>query len=220
MHIKIIFLYKSIEMGKHLMILFLIMINFEKIISIEIEPAIHQTATDNFKDHNNVEILLGDSSKVLPDRLESITDNTLFWLDAHFPGADAGLVSYESCKQIEYDTRVPLEAELTAIAKRVKTYKDVIIADDLWLYEEGSFGGGNMNDHARQHNQNITVSLFRQVKLNLILFYLLNLLLQFYYRRQLNLQSLLNQLIHDFLLQDFVDLEIWLHYTFLDPIFF
>ena len=130
--------------------------NFEKIISIEIEPAIHQTATENFKNHDNVEILLGDSSKVLPDRLESITDNALFWLDAHFPGADAGLVSYESCKQMEYDTRVPLEAELTAIAKRVKTYKDVIIADDLWLYEEGSFGGGNMNDHARQHNQNIT----------------------------------------------------------------
>ena len=129
---------------------------FDKIISIEIEPAIHETASNNYKNNNKVEIILGDSSKVLPECLSSINGNAIFWLDAHFPGADAGISSYESCKQMEYDTRVPLEAELTAISKRVDSYKDVIIADDLWLYEEGAYGGGNMNEHARQHNQNIT----------------------------------------------------------------
>ena len=89
---------------------------FDKIISIEIEPAIHETASNNYENNNKVEIILGDSSKVLPECLSAINGNAIFWLDAHFPGADAGISSYESCKQMEYDTRVPLEAELTAIS--------------------------------------------------------------------------------------------------------
>ena len=42
----------------------------------------------------NVNWHLGQSSEVMPEILPQLEGNTLFWLDAHFPGADFGLASY------------------------------------------------------------------------------------------------------------------------------
>jgi len=39
--------------------------NFDKIISIEIEPSIHKTAVKKYNNNNNVDIVLGDSSKAV-----------------------------------------------------------------------------------------------------------------------------------------------------------
>ena len=130
--------------------------SFDKIISIEIESSIHKTAVKKYKDNDTVNIVLGDSSKVLNECINNIDDNIIFFLDAHFPGADTDLRSYDEVKLMEFNTYAPLEKELNIIPKRAKEHKDVIIADDLWLYEEGNFGAGNMNEHAKNHNQNIT----------------------------------------------------------------
>lgn len=69
--------------------------------------------------------------------------NIVFWLDAHFPYADRGLATYIS--EPNRKLRVPLEYEIEIIFKyRNPLYcKDVLIIDDLHIYEDGPFGNGN-----------------------------------------------------------------------------
>jgi hypothetical protein len=66
----------------------------------------------------------------------------LFWLDAHFPGADYGLKPYGH--ETNTDTRLPLERELKAIGLRRPKGQDVIICDDLRIYMDGPFQHGNL----------------------------------------------------------------------------
>jgi len=56
--------------------------HFKKIISIELSPTLHANAVKRFKNLPNVEILLGDSSKVLKELAESgkLKEVCLFWL--------------------------------------------------------------------------------------------------------------------------------------------
>ena len=66
----------------------------------------------------------------------------LFWLDAHFPGADYGLHGYGETK--DRDVRLPLRRELDAIARHRKHGRDVIAIDDLRIYKDGPFAHGNL----------------------------------------------------------------------------
>lgn len=126
--------------------------SFDKIISIEIVESLATAAVQRFKHDSRINIVLGDSSKVLQTVCETtLNNNTLFWLDAHFPGADNNLTSYDQEK--DNDTRVPLKAELQVIQKRSELFEDVIIIDDLWLFEEGPFEWGTFNEHmSKYHN--------------------------------------------------------------------
>jgi len=125
---------------------------FDRVISIEIEPKLVVKAEQKYKDNNKVEIVHGDSSTVIPEITEFMEEPALFWLDAHFPGADAGICEYTA--EQDYNRRLPLEAELKAIHKRGKP--DVIICDDLWIYEDGDYESGSFNDHCARHGQNMT----------------------------------------------------------------
>jgi hypothetical protein len=129
---------------------------FEKVFSIEIEEDTYKQAEQKYKNNDRVKIIFGDSSKLMTQIVEQLPGNTLFWLDAHFPGADVGIRTYRSCLDMNYDTRLPLETELTAIASRNKKFKDVIIADDLWIYKDGEFGAGTVDKHCAAHGHNIT----------------------------------------------------------------
>ena len=126
--------------------------SFETIVSIEIVESLAAAATKRFEADSRVKIILGDSSKVLQNVSEDyLNSNTLFWLDAHFPGADNNLTAYDD--EQNSDTRIPLKAELQIILNRSKTYNDVVIIDDLWLFEEGPFEWGTFNDHmSKYHN--------------------------------------------------------------------
>lgn len=106
---------------------------FKQIISFEIEPTLFEHCEKRFKDDERIEIILGDSSTKLGEILASnkLNDNCLFFLDAHFPGADANLAEYNAEKKD--NTRLPLKDELIAISKRKNN--DVIIIDDLRLFE-------------------------------------------------------------------------------------
>ena len=76
----------------------------------------------------------------------------LFWLDAHFPGVDANLAAFKA--DMESNKNVPLEIELDIISRR--QYNDVIICDDLWLYEDvPQSSWPSFNEHCRQHGHNI-----------------------------------------------------------------
>ena len=66
----------------------------------------------------------------------------LFFLDAHFPGADFHKISYEeSIREYKQDA-FPLGEELRIIVDTRDTSKDVFIIDDLMLYEDGAYDGG------------------------------------------------------------------------------
>ena len=88
----------------------------------------------------NVNWHLGQSSEVMPEILPQLEGNTLFWLDAHFPGADFGLASYGD--EEDLDKRLPL-VELEIIVKGRDVSNDVFVIDDLRVYEDGPFETGN-----------------------------------------------------------------------------
>ena len=92
----------------------------------------------------NVNWHLGQSSEVMPEILPQLEGSTLFWLDAHFPGADFGLASYGD--EEDLDKRLPLRSELEIIVKGRDVSNDVFVIDDLRVYEDGPFETGNWAD--------------------------------------------------------------------------
>ncbi|MBL7722393.1 MAG: hypothetical protein JNK98_10425, partial [Chitinophagaceae bacterium] len=99
-------------------------------------------AADRFKDDKRFTIINNNSLNALQDKITQINGNCLFWLDAHFPGAEEGVSDYNatSSEQLKY----PLEAELKEILSRRKGFSDFILIDDLRIYEDGNFESGNM----------------------------------------------------------------------------
>jgi hypothetical protein len=59
---------------------------FSQIYSIEIDSDLYMRAKERFANVQNIHIIKGDSSKVLPDILTSIRQLCLFWLDGHYSG--------------------------------------------------------------------------------------------------------------------------------------
>jgi hypothetical protein len=81
--------------------------------------------------------------------------NTLFFLDAHFPGADAGLKDYDSEK--DYNVNLPLAEELKLISTGRKDYADVIIVDDMRLFEENSkIRFGDVDGHFKKIGKKVS----------------------------------------------------------------
>lgn len=113
---------------------------FNKIISAEIIPEIAAKAKFRFIADDKIEIIESDSIAALKKRLPHLKGNTVFWLDAHFPGADARLADYSSENDEEF--RLPLNKELAVISAYRKNFQDVLILDDLRIYEDGNFQNG------------------------------------------------------------------------------
>ena len=65
----------------------------------------------------------------------------MFFLDAHFPGADFHYETYTSVE--DYDTRLPLKKEIETIVSNRDTKNDVFIIDDLRVYEDNDYTDGN-----------------------------------------------------------------------------
>lgn len=60
--------------------------NFDRVYSIEFDPELAGRAKRRFADDARVQILEGDSQKVLPELLKTIAEPALFWLDAGYWG--------------------------------------------------------------------------------------------------------------------------------------
>lgn len=108
----------------------------ERIHSIEIDPDFYHCAVDEFQSYQGVSIHLGSSHEILPDllRFSSLKGNALFWLDAHFPLADKGEVSYKS--ELNPAKRMPILSELEAIVRFREDFDDLIIIDDLRCFTD------------------------------------------------------------------------------------
>lgn len=114
---------------------------FDQIISCEIDcaQAAHLNATISAQDPR-VWIMCATSEAFLKELLPTITSNVIFFLDAHFPGADLGKAAYDA--EPNLDLRLPLERELDVIHTRAGRFKDVIIIDDLRIFEDVPGIGG------------------------------------------------------------------------------
>ena len=127
---------------------------FDDVYSIEIDKELYDRAITKYAFNAGVNIIHGSSHEKIKDLL-SLDGNCLFWLDAHFPSADCNKKSYTDEKDMEI--RAPLQTEIELLSQRKNKYKDVIIADDFWLYNtEHKYESGDVESHMRRIGQNIT----------------------------------------------------------------
>ena len=115
--------------------------------TIEVVPEIFDQNKIKYSYLKDVSWHLGTSFKILPVILPTFDGNTLFWMDAHFPGADFGLSSYGDEKDM--DKRLPLQKELESIVQSRDVRNDVFVIDDLRIYEDGPFEGGNWDERTK-----------------------------------------------------------------------
>lgn len=121
---------------------------FSRIFSVEIVAAEVERLRPAFSSDPRVQLLIGRSIDVMGQLLPRIPGNMIFWLDAHFPGAHHHLQGYDAEKDL--DTRLPLEKELMLIKQLRPGKRDVILIDDLRIYEKDKFEWGNLNDIGAQ----------------------------------------------------------------------
>ena len=126
--------------------------NFRILVSTEIlaDHAEHMYRTE-FNDDVRVFIRAGNSYEILDQMLavNYADENIYFWLDAHYPGGDLGRNNYDYEQDI--DVRLPLEKELEVIHKHRSNRQDVIIADDLRIYERGPYTSKNLDEIGLGH---------------------------------------------------------------------
>lgn len=108
---------------------------FSKIISIEISPKYYSLCCQRFQNHKNVEVIFGDSYKVLPDILKSINCKSTFWLDGHYSCGDTGIGDFWA----------PLIQELDVI-KNHQIKNHTIIIDDMRCWEKPNEKHGFFKD--------------------------------------------------------------------------
>ena len=63
---------------------------FERVISIEIDPALHEIAKSRAAGARNIDLVLGDCVVELPKILSSLPGRAAFWLDGHWSGGVTG----------------------------------------------------------------------------------------------------------------------------------
>ena len=115
--------------------------------TIEVVPEIFDQNKIKYSYLKDVSWHLGTSFSILPVILPTFDGNTLFWMDAHFPGADFGLSSYGEEKDM--DKRLPLKRELESIVQSRDVKNDVFVIDDLRIYEDGPFETGNWDERTK-----------------------------------------------------------------------
>ena len=91
----------------------------DRCISIEVDESLYERARRRFAGHPNVEIVRGDSGRVLPRILDELEGPALFWLDAHYSGGITG----------RGDEETAVASEVRAIASHAGAGHVVLIDD-------------------------------------------------------------------------------------------
>lgn len=115
---------------------------FEEYWTVDIDEDLIEESFNKFKNMSkNINLLIGKSTDILDEYVPQIPKEspTLFYLDAHFPGADFQKCTYEESIREHKKDAFPLEEEVDVILEKRDISKDVFIIDDLVLYEEGDF---------------------------------------------------------------------------------
>jgi len=113
-----------------------------RIISIELAPAIHAAAVRRFAGADNVRLLQGDSTTLLPEVLQGLQGPALFWLDGHYAGSGTAGVG-----------RSPLLHEVQALLARPPGGDVVLIDDARQLTGTGGYPALDELRAAIRHNR-------------------------------------------------------------------
>jgi hypothetical protein len=97
--------------------------DFQTIHTIELDPVLYETARRRFRRSPHIHVHKGDSARVLPGLVSTLSGPALFWLDGHYSGSGTA--------RGEADT--PIQAELRVLLQR-GPLKDVILIDDARLF--------------------------------------------------------------------------------------
>lgn len=131
--------------------------NFSKYFSIEINKQVFEMARKAMEWPKNVNLINDTSISGLKGILSQVSEETpiLFWLDSHFPGADyLPGVSYFANKDNK-EINLPLESELRLIKSMRPNSKDVIICDDVRIYQDGDFTEGSWSERPLMNAGNL-----------------------------------------------------------------
>jgi len=114
---------------------------FDKYISIDVDPDLIAESLYLKKKYDNLTFIQGFSHDAIDKILPKIKQDMpiLFFLDAHFPGADFHKISYEKSIRHFKEDAFPLEKEINMIFKHRDVSRDIFIIDDLILYEDGEY---------------------------------------------------------------------------------
>lgn len=124
---------------------------FKALYSIEYVPQLYEECLAKFED-SRLTLINSDSLTGLKTILENIDSSPcLFWLDAHFPGADFHFNSYDHLSD-QPELHMPLQHEVELISKEREGCRDVFIIDDLHIYEDGPFQLGKKEVRERFGN--------------------------------------------------------------------
>lgn len=98
---------------------------FQKIISIELSNHFYNVCKNRFRDNPKVQLIEGDSFKVLPDIIKNIDSRITFWLDGHYSCGNTAKGEYWA----------PLMQELDVIHDHhIKIHS--IMIDDMRCWQE------------------------------------------------------------------------------------
>jgi hypothetical protein len=98
--------------------------DFRKLYSIELADHFHAAAVERFKGDPSIEILHGDSGKVMSELVPKLDGPALFWLDGHYSAGNTA----------RGDKDTPVMEELGHIFAR-EDLKCVILIDDARCFE-------------------------------------------------------------------------------------
>lgn len=134
---------------------------FDRLLSCEVDPQCFVKLTGGVPLGKNTIIYAKKSNEFLADILRYIKGNTLFWLDAHFPGSYTAFTGYDHRDE---GMRCPLRQELQIIRLLRDCSKDVIICDDLRIYQHGNYGNGSLPDYIAPTTEGIEEEIYRYSK--------------------------------------------------------
>jgi hypothetical protein len=111
--------------------------DFNKLYSVELDEDLAREARLKVT-NENVEIINdystnGLKNNILPNLPKD--ESVLFFLDAHFPGADFHKISYEESITQYKEESLPLKLEVDIILENRDITNDVFIIDDWFLYQ-------------------------------------------------------------------------------------
>ena len=120
--------------------------NFQKLYSIELIEEFYNKCKNKFIHENKINLINDNSINGLNIILNEIKndDRVLFWLDAHLPNFYKD--TYDNDYVYNKKILIPLEEEIILIKNKKDIKNDVLIIDDLRIYEKGDFVGGNWLD--------------------------------------------------------------------------
>lgn len=122
--------------------------SFTRIISFELDQTLAAQAQNRFANDNHIEIIQGDSGKLLGELLKRINEPCLFWLDGHYSGGITAKGALET----------PIKNELTAILSHPIDGHVILIDDARCFTGENDYPTlDELKTFVAQHNLNFSV---------------------------------------------------------------